>query len=54
MYHGLERSTVALVGFSNSPASVQRFIDRVLRHFKDFCCAFVDDTVIFSSSDEEH
>ena len=42
------------MGFRNSPAYVQRMIDRILRPFRKFCRAYVDDIVIYSSSLEEH
>ena len=42
------------MGYRNSPAYVQRMIDRILRPFRGFARAYVDDIVIFSSSLEEH
>ena len=42
------------MGFRNSPAYVQRIINRILRPFRAFCRAYVDDIVIFSTSLEEH
>ena len=43
-----------MMGFRNSPAYVQRIIDRILRPFRHFCKAYVDDIMIFSSSLKEH
>ena len=42
------------MGYRNSPAYVQRMIDRILRPFRHFCRAYVNDIVIFSTSLEEH
>ena len=53
-HRGQERSKVALMGFKNSPAYVQRFMDRALRPFQTFATAFVDDIVIFSDNEEDH
>lgn len=52
-YRGLERSNVVLIGFKNTLAYVQRFMDRLLADFL-FCRAFIDDIVIFSESTENH
>lgn len=51
---GLERSTVALMGFRNSPAYTQRFMDRLLSGHSEYCRAFIDDIVIYSETREEH
>jgi hypothetical protein len=51
---GIERSTVALIGFKNSPAYIQRFIDRVLKPYSTFYRAFIDDIVIYSKSATDH
>lgn len=53
-HRGLERSKVAPMGFRNSPAYAQRFMDRLLKPYRDFCRAFIDDVVIFSDSFEDH
>lgn len=53
-HRGLERSTVALMGFRNSSAYAQRYMDTLLEPHKDYCRAFIDDIVIFSGSEEEH
>lgn len=49
-HRGLERSKVALMGFRNSPAYAQRFMDRLLKGHQDYCRAFIDDIVIFSDN----
>ncbi len=40
-------------GLRNASQTFQRFIDSVLRGL-DFCCAYVDDIVIVSKTEEEH
>lgn len=52
-HRGLERSTVALMGFRNSPAHVQRFMDQLLRNYP-FARCYIDDIVIFSDTGREH
>jgi len=50
---GLERSTVALMGFRNPPAYTQRYMDRLLlKH--PYCRAFIDDIVIYSDMKGDH
>lgn len=51
---GLERSNVALMGFKNSPAFAQRFMDRLFFDHRSFVRAYIDDIIIFSDSAEEH
>lgn len=51
---GLERSKVALMGFRNSPAHTQRFMDRLFDKCKHFCRGYIDDIVIFSDTAEDH
>ncbi|KAL8366740.1 hypothetical protein RB595_010549 [Gaeumannomyces hyphopodioides] len=53
-HRGLERSLVAMMGFKNSPAYAQRFMDTLLRAYRHFARAFIDDIVIFSDTFEEH
>ena len=53
-HRGQETFNVPVMGYRNSPAYVQRMIDRILRPFRHFCRAYVDDIVIFSGSLEEH
>ena len=38
------------MSFRNSPVYVQRIIDRILRPYREFCRAYIDDIVIFSTS----
>ena len=53
-HRGSEQWNVAPMGFRNSPAYVQRQIDHILRDFRAFARAYVDDIVVFSKSLEEH
>lgn len=53
-HRGQETFNVPVIGYRNSPAYIQRIINRILRPFRRFCRAYVDDIVIFSSSLEEH
>ena len=53
-HRGQESFKVPVMGYRNSPAYVQRMIDRILRPFRKFCRAYVDDIVIFSANLEEH
>ena len=54
LHRGQETFNVSVMGYRNSPAYVQRMIDRILRSFRHFCRAYVDDIVIFFISLEEH
>lgn len=51
---GIERSNVALMGFRNSPAYVQRYMDRLFRSHSHYCRAFIDDIIIFSNTYDDH
>lgn len=53
-HRGLERSKVALMGFRNSPPHVQRYMDKILRPWKDSTKAYVDDIVIASDNMDDH
>lgn len=53
-HRGQEESAVALMGYKGSPPYVQRQTDAMLRPFKDFAKAFVDDIIVFSRSLQEH
>jgi len=53
-HRGQESFNVAVMGFKNSPAYVQRQIDRLLRPFRTFARAYVDDIVIYSKTLKEH
>jgi hypothetical protein len=42
-------------GLTNAPATFQRHIEEVLAEFTDdFCTVYLDDVLIYSTSDEEH
>ena len=43
-----------MMGFKNSPAFAQRFMDRLFRGKERFVRAYIDDIVIFSETKEEH
>lgn len=47
---GLKRSLIALIGFRNSPAHFQRFIDRLLRKYNKYYKTFINNVIIFSNS----
>ena len=53
-HRGQETFKVAVMGFCNSPAYVQRQIDRILRPCRNFARAYVDDIVIYSRTLNEH
>lgn len=53
-HRGQEESAVALMGYKGSPPYVQRQTDAMLRPFKAFAKAFVDDIIVFSRSLQEH
>lgn len=53
-HRGQEESAVALMGYKGSPPYVQRQTDAMLRPYKDFAKAFVDDIIIFSHTLAEH
>ena len=49
-HRGQETSNVAVMGFRNSVAYVQRQIDKILRPFRAFARAYIDDIVDFTKS----
>ena len=53
-HRGSEQWNVAVMGYRNSQAYVQRQIDRLLYEYRHFAKAYVDDVVVFSQSLEEH
>ena len=53
-HRGQEESAVALMGYKGSPPYVQRQTDAMLRPFKEFAKAFVDDIIIFSRTLSDH
>jgi len=53
-HRGQEEPNVAIMGFKNSPAHVQRYMDRRLWPYRKFVRCFIDDIVIFSKTAAEH
>ncbi|SLM38758.1 reverse partial [Lasallia pustulata] len=53
-HRGLEHFNVAVMGFTNSPSYVQRQIDQMLRAHRCYTCAYIDDIIVFSKTQEEH
>ena len=53
-HRGQEESSVALMGFKGSPPYVQRQTDKLLRPYKAFAKAYVDDIIVHSSTLQEH
>ena len=53
-HRGQETFKVAVMGFRNSPAYVQRMIDNILRGHRAYSRAYVDDISIFSQTRREH
>lgn len=53
-HRGQESFNVAVMGSKNSPAYVQRQIDHLLREYRQYAKAYVDDIVIFSKTLDEH
>ena len=45
-HRGQERFKVAILGFRNSPAHVQRYMDHLLRPHKAYVKGFIDDMVV--------
>src|SRR5258706_14683541 len=53
--YGLFESLVMPFGLNNAPATFQTYINETLAEFLDrFCSAFLDDTIIYSETYEEH
>ena len=46
--------TVMPFGLANAPATFQRTMDSLLQDHQEFCRAYLDDIVIWSSTLEEH
>ena len=53
-HRGLERPTVAIMGFRNNPAYVQQYMDTLLKPFQKFAHYYINNKVIFSKNDKEH
>ena len=47
-HHGQETFNVAVMGFKNSPAYVQRMVDNILREHRNYSRTYVDNITIFS------
>ena len=53
-HRGQESFKMPIMGYRNSPAYVQRIINKILRPYRHFCRAYVDDIVIFFTSLKKH
>ena len=53
-HRGQEESNVALMGFKGSPPYVQRQTDQMLRPYREFSRAYMDDIIIFSKELDDH
>jgi hypothetical protein len=53
-HRGLEYFKVAPFGFTNSPAHMQRFMDKKLRHMRNYVRCYVDDIVVHSKTFDDH
>ncbi|CBF84359.1 uncharacterized protein ANIA_02616 [Aspergillus nidulans FGSC A4] len=53
-HRGQEVFNVAIMGYVNSVAFVQRQMDLTLHEFADFCRCYIDDIVIASATFDEH
>ena len=51
---GLYHYTVMPFGLHGAPATFQRLMDRALQGCAQFCAAYLDDVVVFSTSWEDH
>ncbi|XP_069100681.1 uncharacterized protein [Pleurodeles waltl] len=51
---GLYQFTVLPFGLHGAPATFQRLMDEILRPFKQYAAAYLDDIVIYSNTWEEH
>ena len=52
-YYGLEYIIITLIGFRNSPAYIQRFMDKLLRNYP-FARYYINDIIIFSDTGPEY
>ena len=41
-------------GLKNASQTFQRHMDKILRPFREYACCYIDDIIVFSSSEEEH
>ena len=54
LYHDQKSFNIAIIRYKNSSTYMQRQSDRLLRVFRKFARAYVDDIVIFSRTTEKH
>ena len=40
-------------GVTNGPSAYQRYIDRILEPYREFCMVYIDDILVFTEDDEE-
>ena len=53
--YGLFESLLMPFGLTNAPATFQAYINETLSEYLDrFCSAFLDDTIVYSETLEEH
>ena len=45
---------MAIIGYRNSPAYIQRIIDRILRKHREYSRVYIDNIVIFFNFLKEH
>jgi len=54
-WQGLYEYLVVPFGRSNAPGGFQKFVNRILApYLDDFCTAYIDDILVYSSTMEEH
>ena len=53
-HRGQEQSSVALMGYKGSPPYVQRQTDQLLRPYRSFARAYMDDMIVFSRTLDKH
>ncbi len=51
---GQETFKVAIMGYRNTPAYIQRMTDRILWPHRDYSCTYIDNIVIYSATLTEH
>ena len=50
----MERSNVAFIGYKNSPAHAQQFINWKLHPYYAFATGYIDDIIVFSDNTENY
>jgi hypothetical protein len=53
-HRGKEMPNVALMGYKDSPAIVQRYMDRKMKDLRHCSRCFIDDVVVFSRTAPDH